>query len=253
MTHWELYLIFFFIALVYSSVGFGGGSSYLAILALFDVNYLLTRSTALLCNIAVVSGSVYIFHKKGHLDLKKTLPLVTASVPLAFAGGYLPLRENTFFVLLGLTLLVAGILTWLRPKIEKSAQNAQTRKSGFRSSAIGGGIGLLSGMVGIGGGIFLAPVLYLTRWARPKTIAATSSLFILVNSIAGLGGQVAKPEFEMDMKFVLPLLICVILGGQAGVRIAANRLPALWVRRATALLILYVAVRLLLKYVSLTH
>jgi uncharacterized protein len=253
MAHWELYFSFFLIALVYSSVGFGGGSSYLAILALFDVNYLLTRSTALLCNIAVVSGSVYIFHKKGHLDLKKALPLVAASVPLAFVGGYLPLRENAFFVLLGLTLLIAGILTWLRPQIEKRAQNAESRKSGIRNPAIGGGIGLLSGMVGIGGGIFLAPVLYLTRWAKPKTIAATSSLFILVNSIAGLGGQLAKPAFEMDLKFVLPLLVCVILGGQIGVRIAANRLPALWVRRATALLILYVGMRVLLKYAAWFH
>ncbi|TAK41097.1 MAG: sulfite exporter TauE/SafE family protein [Saprospiraceae bacterium] len=249
MADWELYFLFFLIALLYSSVGFGGGSSYLAILALFGVDYLLTHSTALFCNIAVVSGSVYIFHKKGHLDLKKTLPLVAASVPLAFVGGYLPIRENAFFILLGFTLLIAGILTWLKPQIEKLPQNPSGPKSKFQNPVIGGGIGLLSGMVGIGGGIFLAPVLYLTRWAQPKTIAATSSLFILVNSIAGLGGQLAKPDFEIDLKFVLPLLACVILGGQIGVRIAVNHFPAIWVRRATALLIMYVGVRLLLKYV----
>ncbi|MEZ4958576.1 MAG: sulfite exporter TauE/SafE family protein [Saprospiraceae bacterium] len=245
---WEVYIFFFLVALTYSSVGFGGGSSYLAILALLDVNYLVTRSTALLCNIMVVTGGVYIFHKKGHLDWKKALPLTLASVPLAFVGGYLPLKERSFFLLLGATLLVAAFVTWLQPQLQERDFWHKRKQANTLSIAMGGGIGFLSGMVGIGGGIFLAPLLYLTRWSAPKTIAATSSLFILVNSISGLWGQMLKPDFKMDWHFALPLLAVVFLGGQIGSRLGAVRLPQIWVRRATALLILYVSIRILIKY-----
>ncbi len=245
---WEIYLFFFLIAMTYSSVGFGGGSSYLAVLALLDVNFLVTRSTALLCNVVVVTGGVYIFHKQGHLNWKKALPLTLASVPLAFIGGYLPLKERTFFLLLGATLLLAAIITWFQPQVQDKNFWEKHKHGDSVSIGMGGGIGLLSGMVGIGGGIFLAPLLYLTRWAVPKTIAATASLFILVNSIAGLGGQMAKPDFKMDWQFALPLLSVVFLGGQAGSRLGAVRMPQVWVRRATALLILYIAATLLIKY-----
>ncbi|MBI5917638.1 MAG: sulfite exporter TauE/SafE family protein [Bacteroidetes bacterium] len=246
---WEIYLFFFLIAAVYASVGFGGGSSYIAVLALVGVGYLLVRSGALLCNIVVVTGGVWIFHKNGHLDWRKALPLTLSSVPLAFLGGYLPIRERTFFLILGATLLVAGILTWWQPRFKKPLPDGEPqRSSGIFSAAIGGGIGFLSGVAGIGGGIFLAPVLYLTRWAEAKTIAATASLFILVNSIAGLAGQMAKPEFQIDWKFLLPLMLAVFLGGQVGSRLGAVKLPTLWVRRATALLILYVSIQLLRKY-----
>ena len=252
IQHWELIVLFFFIAALYASVGFGGGSSYLAILALFGVNFLLTRSTALFCNITVVTSGVYIFYKNGHLDLRKALPLTIASVPLAFVGGYLPIQEKYFFILLGTALLIAAVLTWVQPPFKSLAPPIpaapEISKSNFRNLVIGGSIGLLSGIVGIGGGIFLAPVLYLTRWAEPKTVAATSSLFILLNSISGLAGQMAKPGFIMDWQFVLPLMLSVFLGGQLGARFAANRLPSLWVRRATALLIFYVSIRLVLKY-----
>lgn len=246
---WEIYLFFFLIAAVYASVGFGGGSSYLAVLALVGVDYLLVRSGALLCNIVVVTGGVWIFHKNGHLDWKKALPLILASVPLSFLGGYLPIPERTFFLILGATLLVAGSLTWWQPQFKKPLPNGgKWQPSGVFNTTIGGGIGFLSGVVGIGGGIFLAPVLYLTRWAEAKTIAATACLFILLNSMAGLAGQMAKPEFQIDWKFSLPLMLSVFLGGQVGSRLGAVKLPTLWVRRTTALLILYVSVELLRKY-----
>ena len=257
MPNWELCLFFFFVAATYATVGFGGGSSYLAILALYSVDFQVTRSTSLLCNIVVVAGGVWIFYRNGQLDVRKALPLIVASVPMAFLGGYLPIKETTFFLLLANTLIVAAILTWFQREKNFSQPDAASSnaialpnpKSQIRDGVIGGGIGLLSGMVGIGGGIFLAPILYLTRWAAAKTIAATSSLFILVNSIAGLGGQMVKPDFQMDWRFALPLLAAVFLGGQIGSRLGAVKLPQHWVRRATALLILYVSVRLLLKYV----
>ena len=247
---WEIYLLFFFIAGLYASVGFGGGSSYLAVLALFGVNFLVMRSGALLCNIVVVTTGTYVFYKNGYLDWRKALPLTLASVPMAFLGGYLPIKERTFFILLGSTLLLAAILTWWRPKSSPTLdeQAAKDTRSQLFNLSIGGGIGFLSGMVGIGGGIFLAPVLYLTRWAEAKTIAATASLFILVNSISGILGQMAKPDFQIDWKFTLPLMVSVFLGGQLGSRLGAVKLPAIWVRRATALLIFYIGGQLLLKH-----
>ena len=241
---WEIYLLFFFIAALYASVGFGGGSSYIAVLALFGADFLLIRSSSLLCNIVVVSFGTLIFYKQGHLDLKKALPLVIASVPMAFLGGYLPIEERTFFIMLGITLLVAALLTWWQPRFKNPTEK---KENPFFNPILGGGIGFLSGMVGIGGGIFLAPLLYLTRWAEAKTIAATASLFILLNSVAGVFGQLAKSNFQFDWKFALPLMVAVFLGGQIGSRLGAVKLPAIWVRRATAVLILYIGIQLLVK------
>ncbi len=246
---WEIYLLFFFIAALYASVGFGGGSSYLAVLALFSINFLVMRSSALLCNIVVVTAGTYIFHKNGYLDWRKALPLTIASVPMAFIGGYLPIKERTFFLLLAISLIVAALLTWWKPNASPSPEEVAAKGTGSQvfNFTTGAGIGFLSGMVGIGGGIFLAPILYLTRWAEAKTIAATASLFILVNSISGILGQMAKPDFQIDWKFTVPLLISVFLGGQIGSRLGATKLPALWVKRATALLIFYIGIQLLVK------
>lgn len=247
LEHWELFIFFLFIALLYSSVGFGGGSSYLAVLALFGVNFLLTRSVALICNITVVAGSVLVFHQKGLLDWRKSLPLVLTSVPMAFAGGYLPIKESSFYVLLGGTLFFAGILTWFQPWLNGQVTSEKSANS-WTDLGIGASIGFLSGMVGIGGGIFLSPVLYLLKWAPPKQIAAVSSLFILVNSVSGLAGQLTKPDFKMDWAFAIPLMVAVLIGGQAGARNTSRKLSPVWVRRATAILILYVSTQLLIKY-----
>ena len=248
MGSWELYLLFFLVALVYSSIGFGGGSSYLALLALFGVDLMVMRSTSLLCNITVVSGSVYIFHKAGLLKFRKALPLVLASMPMAFLGGYVPVDSASFEIILGTTLVLAAVVTWFSPKLRQldAADASAFRNGNALNLAMGGGIGFLSGMVGLGGGIFLAPLLYLSKWDNPKVIAATSSFFILVNSIFGLGGQMSSPHFQMDWKFALPLMLCVLAGGQIGARLATNKLPPLYIRRATALLVFYVGVRTLL-------
>ena len=163
---------------------------------------------------------------------------------MAFLGGYLPLKERTFFILLSFTLVLASLFTWWQPKDKTPGTKPENP---LLNPILGGGIGFLSGMVGIGGGIFLAPLLYLTRWAEAKTIAATASMFILVNSVAGILGQMAKPDFQIDWKFSLPLMVTVFLGGQLGSRLGAVKLPAIWVRRATAVLILYIGIQLLVK------
>ncbi len=175
LEHWDLLIFFFFVALFYSSAGFGGGSSYLAILALYSLPFTQIRSTALLCNIVVVTSGVIIFLKNGHYNWKKVLPLVLASVPLAFIGGLIPLRQTVFFIMLGIGLMVAAVSMWFQPKRKKENDIQDSKKTTISSAGYGGVVGFVSGMLGIGGGIFLSPILHLTRWDNSKAIAATSS------------------------------------------------------------------------------
>jgi uncharacterized membrane protein YfcA len=244
-SNWLIILLFFIVAILYSSVGFGGGSSYLAILALTGILFTQIRATALLCNIIVVSGNVYLFHKKKIIDWKKIIPLVTLSIPFAFFGGYLKISNQLFFILLGVTLLFAAITMWLSNKIVSGEEN---KTKPIKNVAYGGIIGFVSGMVGIGGGIFLAPLLHLTSWDTPKKIAATASLFILVNSIAGLFGQYSNPNFEIDWSLTSILLFTVFIGGQIGSRISNKILTPYQLKKATAILIAFVSIRILIKY-----
>lgn len=244
----ELCLLFFLVALAYSAAGFGGGSSYLAMLALWSVDFQLMKSTALICNVAVVIGGVYHFYVSGHLPLKKAWQLSLISVPLAFVGSYLPMKQATFFLLLGVALTLAALVMCYRLFFEREEPIIPAnRGNGVIYGIIGGAIGLLSGMTGIGGGIYLSPVLRLGKYDTAKNIAGLSSFFILVNSIAGLCGQAAKHAIVFDWKFMGPLLIAVILGGQIGARLSAKVLKPRWVAGATAVLILYAGVRMLIK------
>ena len=245
--HWYVILLFFVIAVLYSSVGFGGGSSYLAILALTGIAFMQIRSTALLCNIAVVTGNVILFYRRGFYDWKKVLPLALFSVPMAFLGGYLKISQDFFFVLLGFTLLFAAVTMWLSKRFLSKEENTE-RPCLVKNAGYGGIIGFVSGMVGIGGGIFLAPLLHLTRWDVPKKIAATASFFILVNSISGLTGQYLNPNFSIDWTLTIILLITVFIGGQIGSRFSHQYFSPIQLKRATAILIAFVSIRILWKY-----
>lgn len=233
--------IFFLIALIYSAAGFGGGSSYLAVLTLFPLEFTEVRMVALLCNIVVVSGSVYVFYQNDFLKIRKILPLVLLSVPFAYFGGSLKINQSIFFIILGLTLFIAAILMLIKK------QDKTVKFPPYINGIIGGGIGFLSGLVGIGGGIFLSPLLYLSRWNIPKVIAATTASFILVNSVAGLIGQVHTNGFSVDFQVVVLLLITVLIGGQIGSRLTASWINPQIVRRITAFLILFVSLRILWK------
>ncbi len=242
----ETYLLivsFFFIAFVYSSVGFGGGSSYLALMAqpFFGLLPETIRPAALLCNIIVVTGGTIIYYREGKISLKEIWPFLIASVPMAFIGGYWKLKDDTFFVLLGFTLLLASVFLWLKPK----AESQSNLKSITGPVLLGGGIGFLSGLVSIGGGIFLAPVLHLLNWFEAKRIAALASVFILVNSIGGLIGQFAAGLQNFKWDFILPLLVAVLIGGQIGSRLSAKKFNTTYIRRITALLILVAALNIL--------
>lgn len=239
-----IYLLFFFVAVLYSSVGFGGGSSYLAILALTGLAFTQIRATSLLCNIIVVSGNVALYYHQQKIDWKKVLPIVLFSVPLAYLGGLLKINQQFFFLLLSFTLLFAAISMWFSQKTSTTKTNNDWQNT-WKNSAIGGVIGFFSGVVGIGGGLFLAPLLHLTNWDTPKKIASTASFFILVNSIAGLFGQYSNPDFEIDWSLTSILLLTVFIGGQIGSRISIKYFTPIQLKKATAILIVFVSLRIL--------
>lgn len=243
-----LSLLFFIVALVYSTVGFGGGSSYIALLAVSGLSHSTIPKISLLCNILVVTGACYQYARKGHLIRELAAPLVLSSVPMAFLGGTIPLKEKTFFILLTLCLLFCGLRILI---IRDKAVNDIRRPSVWAATAVGSVLGLLSGMVGIGGGIFLSPLMINLGWARSKDAAAVASVFILLNSLAGLAGQFAKAPVVPEVYIYLPLFIAVIIGGQIGSRLGTHtRVSYTLIQKATGLLTLFITFQLLLKIMA---
>lgn len=240
-------LAFFGTALLYASVGFGGGSTYSALLALWGFNAQLLPIVSLCCNVVVVSGSTIRFARSGAIPWKGALTLSLVAAPLAFLGGLTPIKEATFFLLLGLSLVFAGIALLLPRAAE--AEGRPMRLARYMPFAAAP-LGYLAGLVGIGGGIFLAPLLHLTRWDQARRIAATTSLFILINSVAGLIGQFAKQgpdRFALALSGALPLLIAVVIGGQIGSLLALRFLPERVIRWLTAALTIWAGSQLLLR------
>jgi uncharacterized membrane protein YfcA len=244
---WEIMFFFLVISFVYSSVGFGGGSSYLALLAVYGLPFQELRLIALLCNIIVVTGGVVVYVRNKQLNWKKTIPLVLVSVPMAFLGAILKISQSTFFVILGISLIVASILLWIEKARKNNFRNSEDQ-SVLKDAGIGAGIGFLSGLVGIGGGIFLSPILNLMRWDSAKKIAATASLFILLNSISGILGQVKTINSDIDYQRLILLCLAVFIGGQIGSRVSIKWSPVI-IKRITAVLGFIAGVNVLIKYV----
>ncbi len=244
--------LFFITAILYAAVGFGGGSTYNALLVLWGVDYQILPMIALLCNVIVVSGGTYRFARAGHINPRRLLPWISASIPAAWVGGYIQLSEVTFIGLLGGSLFIAGLrIFWSPPATDDQPARDYPK---FLPPFIGAGLGLISGMVGIGGGIFLSPILFILRWDTPKAIAGTASLFILVNSLAGLVGQSLKLG-EMDQLSLLSdyiyLFPAVLIGGQIGSYAGVKLLKTEHVQRLSACLIIFVGARLLFKWYSM--
>lgn len=249
MTIELLALLFFLTALVYSSVGFGGGSTYIALLVLAGVALADVPVVALACNIVVVAVGTFRFAREGLVDWQRLAPLVGLSVPFAWLGGFLSIPGWLFVGLLAMALAVAGLLMLFQR--EAGGSKPTGRPSAAADGIMGAVLGLLAGVTGIGGGIYLAPSLHLRRWAEPRKIAATCAVFILVNSVAGLIGQVTKlggtQAWDVLSRHAL-LLPAVIFGGLIGSTLSAKWIAQKHLRILTALLVLYVAVRLGLRF-----
>jgi len=248
-----LVALFLVTAALYAAVGFGGGSTYNALLVLHGADYRILPSLALACNIIVVSGGLWRFAGEGLVSLRRTAPFLMASVPAAFIGGRLEVSELAFVGLLGGALLLSGLRLAVQSEPYTDAVG-QGHPSAPLAIGFGGAIGLLAGIVGIGGGIFLAPALYMMRWGCPRQIAAACSLFILANSLSGLTGQIWKLQ-DLELLSLAtpywPLLPAVLIGGQIGSWLATKGLQPLIIKRLTAGLILYVAARLLYRWAQM--
>ncbi|MBB6325756.1 hypothetical protein FHS59_001371 [Algoriphagus iocasae] len=235
--------IFFIIALFYSSVGFGGGSSYLAIMSLFLTNFYEIRSTALILNICVVTIGTLIFIRNKVFDLKTFWPFLVSSIPLAYLGAQLKLSQQVFFLILGSSLILSGIAMMLR---YIQAKLVSHEFSLIKKLGLGGSVGLLAGVSGIGGGIFLSPTLNLLNWANPRTVASLASVFILVNSISGLVGLTVADTFQVDLDLIWKLILAVVLGGSIGSYLSNKKFNLRFLGGLTAVLVIYVGLRLVL-------
>ena len=237
-------ILFFVTAIIYASVGFGGGSTYLALLLLWDVPYYIFPIIALACNIIVVSGNSFNYIRAGNLNIKLLLPYLLGSIPFAFIGGSIEIDKNIFEIILFVVLAVAGLLLLFNFKSYGNHSKIYKSLPLFVSIPIGIILGFVSGIVGIGGGIFLSPILYLLKAANPNHITTTVSLFILINSIFGIFGQITKDINLHEITNYLYLLIAVFVGGQIGNFLNIKIIPTRILALITSLLVIFVAARM---------
>ena len=245
-----LAISFLVTAVLYSSVGFGGGSTYLALLIIWSVPYFVFPVIALSCNIIVVSGNCFNYIRAGNLNLKLLIPYLIGSIPLAFIGGSLPIEKELFEILLFSILAAAGTLLLFNFKSYDNKKENYKKIPIVVSILIGGTLGFISGVVGIGGGIFLSPILFLIRAGRPKHIITTASLFILINSITGIVGQLTKNEVLSEIPNYWYLLGAVLIGGQLGNFLNLKVFPTRILALVTALLVIFVALRMGFKILN---
>jgi len=245
-----LSILFFVTALIYSSVGFGGGSTYLAILLIWGVPYTIFPVIALVCNIIVVSGNSINFLRSKNINFNLLFPYLIGSIPFAFIGGSITIEKSLFEILLFCVLLVAGIFLLIESKSFSEEKIKINQIPKLISISIGSIIGFMSGIVGIGGGIFLSPLLFLMKAGYPRHITSSASLFILINSIFGIAGQLTKDQVLDQVITYWPLFLSVLVGGQIGsvlnIKFLSNKILAL----LTSFLVIFVAIRMGIKLVA---
>jgi len=242
-----LSISFLVTAVLYSSVGFGGGSTYLALLLIWGIPYFVFPVIALSCNIIVVSGNCFNYIRAGNLNLKFLIPYLIGSVPLAFIGGSLTIEKTLFEIFLFIVLAVAGTLLLFNFKSYDDKEESYKKIPTVVAIIIGSILGFASGIVGIGGGIFLSPILFLIKAGRPKHIVTAASLFILINSVSGIIGQLTKSEVLNEISNYWYLLAAVFIGGQLGNFLNLKIFPTRILALLTAVLVLFVSIRIGLK------
>lgn len=239
-TIWILTAGVFTVAILYSSVGHAGASGYIAVMSLLSVAPPEIRPIALTLNILVASIGTWQFWRAGHFSWSLFWPFALLSVPAAFIGGYLNLPTHIFKVLVGIVLLFSAAQFLLRPPAEADPKRPPVTVA----VAIGGILGLLSGLTGTGGGIFLTPLLILLGWARTKSAAAVSAPFILLNSASGLLGNLSATKSFPS--FAVVLLIAAVIGGSIGSYFGSRRLPHMAIKRLLAVVLTIAGFKLIL-------
>ena len=231
------------IAALYGSVGHGGASGYLAVLSLSifaSHGAVWLKPHALCLNLVVASIGLYHYGRQGFFSMKLILPFILTSIPFAYVGAYLPIIDWLFDTALSITLLWAAWRLVMAANIDGNICNPPSLSVGL---GIGAGLGFISGLVGVGGGIFLSPLLILNRWASPKATAAVSAFFILVNSIAGLAGAFSSGQAQLDSDLIIQFSIAVLVGGFMGTRFGANHASNQTIRRLLAVVLVAAAGR----------
>ena len=245
-----LSILFFVTALIYSSVGFGGGSTYLAILLIWGVPYTIFPVIALVCNIIVVSGNSINFIRSKNININLLFPYLIGSIPFAFIGGSITIEKSLFEILLFCVLSVAGIFLLIESKSFSKEKIKINQIPKLISISIGSIIGFMSGIVGIGGGIFLSPLLFLMKAGYPRHITSSASLFILINSIFGIAGQLTKDQILDQVIIYWPLFLSVLVGGQIGSVLNIKFLPNKILALLTSFLVIFVAIRIGIKLIA---
>jgi len=239
-------LLIFFVAALYSSVGHGGASGYLAVLSFFAVSPEKMSTTALMLNVLVAGLATWSYYRAKHLSMKLAWPFILASIPAAFVGGTIRISEKTYFLLLALVLLFAAFRLAFSSRAGADQTSDKPVNPGI-SLPVGAGIGILSGVVGVGGGIFLSPIMLLMKWASVKQTAAVSALFIVVNSLAGLGGRVLRGSFDVSTS--IPIVVAAFAGGLIGSYFGASKFSGLVLRRILGIVLVIAAFKLIVTIV----
>lgn len=221
------------VAFLYSAVGHAGASGYIAVMTLFGLAPTVIKPSALVLNILVASLTSYQFWRAGHFLWSLLWPFAVLSVPLAFLGGYINLPTHWFKILVGLVLLYSAIRFLFEPKTQEQATNPPSKPVALLTGA---GIGLLSGLTGTGGGIFLTPLMIFFRWSKTKTASAVSALFILVNSISGLLGNISSTK-QLPL-FALPVVLAAVAGGAVGSYLGSQRFSVVFIKKLLAVVLL---------------
>ena len=245
-----LTILFFITAILYSSIGFGGGSTYLALMLIWDIPYYIFPILALFCNIIVVSGNSINFVRTKNINIKLLFPYLIGSIPFAFFGASISIEKNLFETLLFFILMVAGIFLLIESKSFNKNQIKINQIPKIISIVIGSIIGFISGLVGIGGGIFLSPILFLMKAGYPKHITSTASLFILINSIFGIIGHLTKDIVSEEFLNFWPLFLAVLIGGQIGSYLNIKFLSNKFLALITSFLVIFVAIRMGIRLFS---
>jgi len=228
-------VLFLFVAMLYSSVGLGGGSSYTALMAIFGINHELIPTTSLTLNLVVALIGVLTFWRRGYLNYRLILPFLVTSVPMAYVGGALHISERLFFWLLLLTLILVALRVYLWDDLKLRIQLTDRQRLTF-SLCLGAILGFVAGTVGIGGGIYLVPLLILFGLASEKQAAAAGASFILLNSVAGLVSRAQRGAFSGEV--ILPMVGAVVIGGIVGAHVGSQRFKPRTVQRTLGIVIL---------------